>query len=988
MAKTKCPARYKNLGLETFGNKRKVTEEMLKQFCKNDEYLYQQIRILLDLTDPESRKRFYPPYYDDEIKSFGYAEGKNKDNKPCYMFHQGGTNIFQVDFKTSNDGSFRRGDVVYDRNESIIDYDKTGDAVHIFVDDNGVGHAQIPQMTGTKTETRLVKEAEDVQVPVTVKKGSSTTVATGKAKLDSYCYGPYGSMRPNGWWYLGYDKNKNYSVKAKWKKEPYTEGIPTKCRAQTFTARHTGWVTQVNLNLKTESKKKTASPFSCEIWATKNGVPHGGPLGRVEKSFTNTGGRIESFVFKKKVSVKKGKKYAIVMRSPLSHEGACYRTTGWPRTCYTNFMKGTYYYGYAFQSLNNGKTWVKYDKNAYGKLHYTASTMPVAFGFEVYVQPTKQVKSKATVTQYITEHHDAVYEDVEVPYSFYPKGNHYLYFNIPSTNPINYLSINNLTDGGVRQGQVKFEISYNGEEWNNNFHMTNNGDGTGSYDLTSVRPTFVMVRCNLYTDNEEVTPDLTGVEFITETNPSRKAYIRTLPYCPESETMLPACIWSEVNVEYESEPNTDVKVDIVIEKDLKEGKITEVEAQEIISIRKDTIEEIGGYYLKFYPNKTLEDVTDEQFRAMIKDDTEFFTYLRNQSPPVFVVCALPPIDINYRKYFDKIELSNYPAYPMLGCKKILKEINISASEFYRDRYNVERTEYEFDTGINLTNDMVNIVFQEPKSTQEGVVENVLVEGTDYRIDGQKIIFLLNGENFVKNVVKDTNTNEIKCFKTSEGVHDLVLPNEFINTINLLEDLEKYLNGEKNFSLDDIPNGENTENYLGDVIDLVINLKETSFNEHMHYDFDYNKKQITMKNSMEKDLGSCDLLFSYNPLWVRDLTNKDFPLKMDMWTETFEAEEGQTTFVTKVAPRDNLREVVINDEADTIDRIVLEEDEDFVVDYLTNTITFNEPLEEGMPVTIRYTPNLTDTSLSIAYRMDRENDSSQAYIYNNHFTTRT
>ena len=60
MANTKCPARYKNLGLETFGNKRKVTEEILKQLCKNDEYLYQQIRILLDSTDPETRKRFFP----------------------------------------------------------------------------------------------------------------------------------------------------------------------------------------------------------------------------------------------------------------------------------------------------------------------------------------------------------------------------------------------------------------------------------------------------------------------------------------------------------------------------------------------------------------------------------------------------------------------------------------------------------------------------------------------------------------------------------------------------------------------------------------------------------------------------------------------------------------------------------------------------------------------------------------------------------------
>ena len=86
---TKCPPRYKNLGLETFSNKRKVTDEMLRQFCKNDEFLYQQIRILLDLTDPESRKRFHPPYFENQIKSFGYKSGW-KNDRPCYMFDNGG----------------------------------------------------------------------------------------------------------------------------------------------------------------------------------------------------------------------------------------------------------------------------------------------------------------------------------------------------------------------------------------------------------------------------------------------------------------------------------------------------------------------------------------------------------------------------------------------------------------------------------------------------------------------------------------------------------------------------------------------------------------------------------------------------------------------------------------------------------------------------------------------------------------------------------
>lgn len=963
MANTKCPARYKNLGLETFGNKKKVTDELLKQLCKNDEYLYQQIRVLLDLTDPESRKRFNPPTFEDEVKSFGYQEGTKNDTN-CYKFNDGGRNVFLIDFDTSNDGAFRRGDIVYDRDETIVDYDKTGDAINIYVDKDG-GHAKIAQVTGTKQERQLVKAAQTIEVttPKTTTKSVSTTVATGNVELDSYCYGPYGGMAPNGWWYVGYDLNKNYSVAPEWWKAPYTEGIPSKCRAQTFVAQHTGWVTQVNLNLKTESNKIPASPFSCEIWETKDGKPYGGALARVEKSFAHTGGRIESFVFNTKVLITKGKKYAIVMRSPLSHRSATYRTVGWPRTCYTNYMKGSYFYGEAYSSSDNGKTWIEYNSSAYGVLKCTAATMPIAFGFELFVQPTKEEVTEEEVIEYVTtlKKTDPEYQMVDVPYAYYPKGNHYLYFNIPSTNPINYLSINNLTDAEKLNGQqIIFDVSYNGEDWNNNYHMSDTVDGTGSYDFTLIKPTFVSVRCNLYNTDETKTPELTDVEFVVDTEPSQKAYIRSLPYCPESETMLPACIWSEVNANYEKEDNTDVKIDIV----------REIESEELISIRKDTKEELWSYYKSYYPNANANDYTDEGFREAIQRDKGFIDYLKTLEPKVYVICALPVTDKKYYKYFDDIELSHYPAYPMVSCDKLMNEIVLSASDFYNiPKYNVARTEYTFNTGYDLSKDMVNILFQVPQTSsegiQEGIIQNELVEGEDYRISGKNIIFKLNGTNFVKNVVKNS-SNEVKCFKTLDGTHDL-------------------LDG-KNLSA--FSSNVSLTPYLGEVVKLVINLKDNTYSEHMHYDVDYNNKKISMKPSMMKDINTCELLFTYNPLWVKDLTSENFPLKMDLWTENFVAEKDKKTYDIRVSPRDNLREVVLYDEEETLVRKILEEDKDFVVDYINNKITFKRKLDEGTPITIRYTPNLTDTSLSMAYRMDRTNTYNQAYIYGNYFTTRT
>ena len=198
-------------------------------------------------------------------------------------------------------------------------------------------------------------------------------------------------------------------------------------------------------------------------------------------------------------------------------------------------------------------------------------------------------------------------------------------------------------------------------------------------------------------------------------------------------------------------------------------------------------------------------------------------------------------------------------------------------------------------------------------------------------------------------------------------------------------------------LSNFNNDDDIKANLGDIIELCINISshdETSFNEHLNYDVDYNEKAITMKPSMRSKIDRCELLFSYNPLWIRDLTSNDLPLKMDLWTETFmsddyfDSETGKVVYTTKVAPRDNLREVVLFDEEDTLTRKILEEDVDFVVDYQSNKITFNKHIDEDTPITIRYTPNLTDTSLSIAYRLDREDDVSQAYVYGNHFTTRT
>ena len=1004
MAYTKCPARYKNVGLESFGDKKKVTEELLKQFCKNDEYLYKQIRKLLDLTDPESRKRFHPPTFEDEIKSFGYATGMH-NGKPCYMFNNGGEYHFGINFNTNDDMVFTKEGIVYVNDESIIDWNsKDGSVIVLPGDKDENGTLQI-ESCGQEDINEPINEPDvwhwEKPKPTTVIK--KITKPNGKPKKDSYCYGPYGSMLPNGWWYVGYDLNKNYHIKPAWKKNPYKEGIPSKCRAQTFTAQHTGYVTKVNVNVISESSKKSASPFCVEIWKTKKGVPYGGAIARETMRFVDTnaysGAHIKTFKFKKHASVVKNHKYAVVFRSPLSHRDSCYRIAGWPRECYTDYMKGNYYYGYAFSSTDNGKTWIRYDKNAYGKLHTDYHSMPIAFGFELYVQPTKTIKKKINKKSNkkpvkVIDKKGGPKDNIVGQRDLYPVGHHSIVFKIPTTNPIYHLHID---EGSVEQGangtEITWDICYN----NNKVYHTNDlidktmTRGNGEYDLSEEKPTFVLVRCTLSTLSKYHTPKLHSVKFIVHTSPTKKAFVRSLPYAPESETMLPACIWSEVNADYEKDDGVDVEVDVV----------KEIDATQTIRVRYDTLKDLWSYYRDFYIDKNISDFTDDDaFRREIQGDEAFLKHLKDDlEPPVYVLSEYPKTNPKYYKYFDYFELRNYPAYPIVSCRKVLGETILEVEDFEDSNYDDVNSQYSFKTNRELNKNLLHIVFREPQisypnendvedavdmyvdQVQEGVIENVLVEGVDYTIgdDNKTIIFKLDGENIQKNIVLD-DMGMIKCFKLSDGT----LEGEMAWDLALCD--SDFIDSE------DFQEGGETVT-TGDIVELVLNLQDTPYIEHVHYTVDYKEKNMTPRESMLEDLGSCDIQITYNPLWVRGLETENFPLKMDMWTETFNSEDyrddnDNIVYYTRVAPRDNLREVVLYDDEESLVRQELIEDLDFEVDYLTNKVTITHPVEKDTPITIRYTPNLTENALSLCYRMDRTDTSKQGYIYSNYFTTRT
>ena len=322
---------------------------MLRQFCKNDAYLKEQIDLLWDATDPESRKRFYPPDYMDIEHSFGIEEHKlDKYEREffnywdtVYRFSTVDRYVYQFDFDTTND---RVSEITQDADvnvkhiwaDSLLDLDNDYGVNKLeIVRDSVVVNGKTQTIStlrpplSTETFDKIYKTKED-KIPFTdktliskAKKGKPKKKATyvvkpeklGKAKRDAYFKGATGNWNCNNHWYNGFDENKNYNVKAKWKKDPYGEDknivkkygrIPSVCHAQTFEAQHSGRITKVNLNI--QGDKSAPSPCTVEIRTLdkKTGKPTEKVLARVEKKFNSKGENIVSFEFnKEKAKVKK-----------------------------------------------------------------------------------------------------------------------------------------------------------------------------------------------------------------------------------------------------------------------------------------------------------------------------------------------------------------------------------------------------------------------------------------------------------------------------------------------------------------------------------------------------------------------------------------------------------------------------------------------------------------------------------------------------------
>lgn len=1087
---TNCPREYKNIGIESFGNRKKVTEEMLAQFCKNDSYLYGKIKELFDLTDPESRKRHYPPFMDIS-KSYNVV-AKTIDGTPT-------TNLKNIAYYGFDDKTFHHETISFthdpnsetdfndyiDLEKSTLEIDPVSGKVHLPLED---------------MDTQL-KWTEIKKGSTTTKTVKKTTTSYSKAVKDSNYDGAYGSLTsPNGTWYCGYNYNKAYSIKSAWKKNPYNHSykIPSLTRAMTFKALHNGKLTSVSIGVKAD--KKTNYPLRLEIRETdKKGYPTKKILAYADKKFNHTSVTIESFNFKAQPVLTKGKTYAIVLRCPLAPYNASYHIVGWQKMCYNKNMSNdlanarkNYGVGYSFESTDNGNTFKKY--NAGDGAGYSNSLKnPVAFGYELKIKPS-HTSTKTTTVPSVTDPVEIPMSETATVQARQIGKEYHLFFK-----PMKFEKISRFSTGlGLGEGdkinteyvQVTHHVSNDGKNWFklNDSKGSPNSVSNATYldyyfnepfkDYVFYRITFKLLKRNpdwnpqkkigsqvkpvvnpqTVNDVSDDNPSFQFLHFEVESSIPTNAYLRTVPFTPISDEMLPACIWAETNAEYELEENTNVQIDVV----------RDIERELSYKYVQPTRRELYGYDIVMQGEKAIESPSNDKINFIslyrsetgdttgdnINDDASVVEYVRTH--PSFkewlfknyniIICgAFSSEELGSTVFGSKINLSHYVAYPVIECSLKMDSSYLLSSDFvsegtslYCDKIYNFQEQIESVEIVELTSDGYETRATLSSGIDEDELKDYLTISTEGYYHNSSFYY---DEEFTTEIEPELDKKYVDITDKDNKVYyyyenstynpitiDTKSPDWEINNSTHYQLKINYSNLDSGETAYFDVNQQTGEVTLKDKYIIKVNYFDNDMIEGIDYELDYDEPSIRFFNKYEDDrageeddefLYSYDtfhtgnLMFTYKPLFVRGLTERHFPLRMDLWIEfykvnngnidkiywdiygqpvtieTYESDNDNYYLYTTVDAVDNLREVLINEETDYQEEIF--EDRDFIVDYPQRKVTIpKNKLKEEDIIVIRYTPDLREFGLSLGFRLYRENHElkQDAKIQNYYFTTRT
>lgn len=585
---TDVPPSYKNPQLSSFGEQKYVHAELLQQYAANDEYLLQLCRKIEYLTPPAVRKHFI-------LKDSFYE-------KESYGAIISGDNVIFDNNQEKN--------IYIDFNDiSLINTVKTTAFIDQRVQtDENENKAVIKQCTVPIKQTSTIDSTTRDYSPWTKRDEE-----TGDIISDD--------MTCNEFWYIGFDRNRNYETRPNWLANMLNGEIPGISRAQTFKPKTPGLLESVVLNLK--GTNNTGMPLVVEIRKTElidgvlTPVDSDQPgLAYKEVKFENSDPGVYSVVFDNPPVMDPSETYAIVLLSPLSHPSNCYWVGGWNRHCHADLYPD----GNAFYSWNSGYNWIRYGKDTIDEDtgdvieevdYHWGQYAPQDFAFQCHI---KQVEST-----YV--------EDKDF----------YLYLSPILSNPVTKVVINaddNIAESGT---SILYQVSQNGYTW------TDVGASKTVTFNDPVETTFI--RAKIKTTNNAHTPRINNILVSLTMNAPKEMYVKTKTYYPKINGVLSADVWGRIFAPFEVDPTVTCTAEIISEKLVYET-FTIIEPNDLIrytwieDLDKDAIEKSSNLQQYITDNPSVVRILREHQIYVIG----FITNFQFVTPPAYPIkeCNLTP----------------------------------------------------------------------------------------------------------------------------------------------------------------------------------------------------------------------------------------------------------------------------------------------------------------------------------------------------------
>lgn len=624
---SKCNPEYKNLNeIQSFSEQTYATVQVMNQACKNDEYLFQEIELLKYSSNPVVRKR-YAPILLDELNSWGCTvSGKN------VIFNNNAPEPILIDFN---------------------------DMKYVDEVNSDCAFETVPNNDGTNTRKAVVPHPDNPTVNLTCRNHQGGVV-------DAY-------------WYVGFDRTKNYQTRPEWVKDWKESTIPAIARAQTFKIPTgvNGKLESVDLMINTEGSIYCGwgSPLYVQLWRTKDfhatktywdkttkkqkrynpdqweyiKYPQGYPydaLATAEYNPMKTSPGWTNMKFDKTINVAAGESYTLVFLSPLSHPSHCPMIGG-----FTRHRGNKYADGDAFLSENNGRTWIRYGKNAEN------------------IATTDYKLGKYSPSDFAFQCHILTGQSNRKPNEWFD-----LYLKPIRSNPVKVVEINPIdVDGNASHAtkQLIFQVSTDGYTWTplgNDNTVSLSPGSDGEY------PKVILVRARMKSipssgDTTTDTPYISKFKVTLTTEAPKEFYARTHVYNPKLDAMLGASVWGKVYAPFECEPTVEGSVEIIEAKEVTEH--FEVITAENLDNYVKTVD--GNKYCIFDETIDADALTDE-------DVEDRYDYLIDH-PRVAQIFKENNVLIKPYTYTsgnntvtdmmgfkDGIPLVNYPAYPLSEVK--------------------------------------------------------------------------------------------------------------------------------------------------------------------------------------------------------------------------------------------------------------------------------------------------------------------------------